>query len=110
MIEVDELHLGDGEVLRPGEVLIVDGKIAEVGERVARPFGARRGRGPAAMPGMIDAFGHLGLEGSAKAPDADFKLARLVEPGDFADRRVARAGVTTVVLTPRGASAQRARR
>jgi hypothetical protein len=54
------------------------------------------------MPGMIDAGGHLGLEGSSKAPSTDFKLARIVGPGDHVDRRVARAGVTTVVLTPRG--------
>ena len=54
------------------------------------------------MPGMIDAYGHLGLNGSGSVPDTDFKLARIVEPGDFADRRVARAGVTTVVMAPRG--------
>jgi hypothetical protein len=31
-------------------------------------------------------------------------MKRLVEPGDFADRRVAKAGVTTVALSPRGVS------
>jgi imidazolonepropionase-like amidohydrolase len=56
------------------------------------------------MPGLVDAFGHLGLEGSDKTPDSDFNLARLLEPGDWTDRRVARAGVTTVVMAPRGSS------
>jgi imidazolonepropionase-like amidohydrolase len=102
VIEVDELYLGDGRVLAPGQVLLLDGRIAEVGRRVAHPPGAVVVRGPAAMPGMIDAGGYLGLEGSSKAPSTDFKLARIVGPGDHVDRRVARAGVTTVVLSPRG--------
>ncbi len=104
VIEVDELHVGDGTVLRPGQALIRDGRILEVGARVSRPGGARVVRGVAAMPGMIDAYGHLGLEGSKKAPSADFQLTRIVEPGDETDRRVARAGVTTVFLGPRGSN------
>lgn len=102
VIEVDELHVGDGQVLAPGQVLIVDGRIAEVSRRVGHPRGAVVVRGRVAMPGMIDATGHLGLEGSSKAAATDFKLARLVGPGDHVDRRVARAGVTTVILAPRG--------
>ena len=102
MLKVESLYLGDGEVLSPGEVLIEDGRIAEVGRRVARPMGCTVVSGYAAMPGMIDAYGHLGLEGSTKTPSTGFKLTRIVEPGDHADRRVARAGVTTVLMTPRG--------
>ena len=102
VLKVESLYLGDGEVLSPGEVLIEDGRIAEVGRRVARPMGCTVVSGYAAMPGMIDAYGHLGLEGSTKTPSTGFKLTRIVEPGDHADRRVARAGVTTVLMTPRG--------
>lgn len=104
VVEVDELHVGDGEVLSPGQVLIVDGKIAEVGRKVGHPAGARTVRGKAAMPGMIDALGHLGLEGSSRVPPTRFELKRLVEPGDRTDERVAKSGVTTVVMSPRGAS------
>ncbi len=102
VIEVSELHVGDGSVLRPGQALIQDGRLVEVGARVSHPAGAKVVRGFAAMPGMIDALGHLGLEGSTKAPAADYKLSRIVEPGDETDRRVALAGVTTVFLGPRG--------
>lgn len=102
VLRVDELHVGDGEVLRDAEVLIENGKIIEVGSRVSRPYGAALVQGRAAMPGMIDTLGHLGLEGSSRTPKTSFKLERLIESGDFADRRVARAGVTTVLLTPRG--------
>lgn len=101
VVEVDELYVGDGEVLSPGQILMEEGRIVEVGRRAAHPLGATVVRGRAAMPGMIDAHGHLGLEGSRQGAKPDFRLRRLLEPGDFADRRVAQAGVTTVVLTPR---------
>jgi imidazolonepropionase-like amidohydrolase len=104
VVEVEELHVGDGAVLSPGELLLVDGKVAEVGRKVGRPSGARTVRGKAAMPGIVDALGHLGLEGSTRVPPTRFELDRLVEPGDLADRRVAKNGVTTVVLSPRGVS------
>lgn len=101
VIAAEEVHLGDGHVLRPGEVLLQDGKIAEIGERVARPRGAVVVRGAAVMPGIVDALGFLGLEGSMRTVGSDFRLSRLLAPGDFADRRVARAGVTTVGLSVR---------
>lgn len=104
VIEVDELHVGDGEVLRPGQILLEDGLIAEVGHRVSHPRGAAVVRGAAAMPGMIDALGYLGLEGSRRVPSTDFALAQIVSPGDELDRRVAQSGVTTVALSPRGSS------
>jgi imidazolonepropionase-like amidohydrolase len=101
---VDELHLGDGTVLAPGEVLMENGKIRAVGRRVGRPAGATVVRGKSAMPGMIDAMSFLGLEGSQRTPGARFALSRILEPGDFTDRRVAQAGVTTVLMSPRGGS------
>jgi imidazolonepropionase-like amidohydrolase len=104
VVRADEVHLGNGEVLSPGEILMEKGRIVAVGRSVGRPAGATVIRGGAAMPGLIDAFGHLGLEGSTRVPATRFELKRLVEPGDFADRRVARAGVTTIVLAPRGFS------
>ncbi len=102
VIDAQEVHLGDGHVLRPGQVLLRDGKIAEVGVRVARPVGARVVRGFAAMPGMIDALGFLGLEGSQQAPATDFSLSKILDAPDHIDREVARSGVTTVVMSPRG--------
>lgn len=104
VLEVEELHVGDGEVLRPGQLLIQDGRIAEVAERVSHPVGARVVRAEAAMPGMIDAFGHLGLEGSKANPATDFDMTSILSPGDAVDRRVASHGITTVVMTPRSAT------
>lgn len=104
VISVDELHVGNGEVHTPGEMLLQNGKIAEVAPRVARPPGAMVVRGKAAMPGMIDAYGHLGTEGSNRAFNTRFETKRILEPGDFADREVAKRGVTTVNLISRSQS------
>ncbi len=106
VIEVDELHVGDGTVLRPGQLLIRGGSIREVAEQVAHPPGAVVVRAAAAMPGMIDALGHLGLEGYRQGFSTRFDLSRLVEPGDATDRAVARKGVTTVNLGSRESSGQ----
>lgn len=102
VIEVDELHVGDGEVLRPGQILVRGSRIVEVGARVSHPRGAVVVRGAAAMPGLIDTYGYLGLEGSEKGFSTRFDLKRIVEPGDETDRHVARlGGVTTVNLGSR---------
>jgi hypothetical protein len=84
--------------------LLDKGRIVEVGSRVSHPSGADVVRGFAAMPGMIDSFGYLGLEGSQRTPDVAFQYAGIVEIGDATDRRVAKAGITTVLLSPRGSS------
>jgi len=104
VVSVDELHLGDGRVLAPGEVLLRDGKIAEVGARVGRPAGTVVVSGAAAMPGMIDSLGFLGLEGSQRPFSSRSDNTRILTPGDRVDRSVARRGVTTVHLASRSVS------
>lgn len=101
VISVDELHVGNGVVHSPGEILVRNGKIAQVAAQVARPAGAAVIRGAAAMPGMIDAYGHLGTEGGRRSFSTRFDLSRILEPGDYADRQVARNGVTTVNMISR---------
>lgn len=103
VISVDALHLGDGHILSPGEVLMSGGRVLEVGTRVSRPVGATVVRGAAAMPGLIDTLGYLGLERSQRAFSTRFDLARMTEPADHIDRVVARAGVTTVNMGSRSA-------
>lgn len=102
VLSVQELHVGDGEVLRPGELLIQNGKITEVAQRVSRPAGAKVVQGYAAMPGAIDVFGFLGMEGANPRYSKSFEMARMVEPGDSVDRLVALAGTTTVNMTAPG--------
>ncbi len=98
-----------GRPIQNGEMLIEDGKIIAVGLTVPHPPGARvLDAGPEAVitPGFIDGHGHLGLEGDRSTPGTEINIARaVVVPGrHFA--KVAAAGVTTIVLSPRGGSAK----
>ncbi|MEM1329279.1 MAG: amidohydrolase family protein [Planctomycetota bacterium] len=103
VIRAERVWIGPGNELANGELLIEDGKITSVGPRVARPRGARLidgGPGSFATPGFIDAFGHLGLMGDENSPGAGVSLSRLLGPDREHERRVAAAGVTTVVQSP----------
>jgi len=55
-------------------------------------------------PGFIDSHGHLGLEGDRTTPGPDVAIARAVVTEQDNFRPVARAGVTTVLMAPVGAS------
>ncbi len=86
-----------------GEVLIEDGRIVAVGTSVPRPPYARViDAGPDAFvtPGFIDAHGHLGLGGDRGAVNLDVRFGPLLGVPDLPEERVARAGVTTVLLSP----------
>ena len=83
----------------PASLLIQNGQIMEVGERVSRPAGAKVVSGYAAMPGAIDVLGHLGMEGASPRYSKSFDMSRMVEPGDSVDKLVALAGTTTVNMT-----------
>jgi imidazolonepropionase-like amidohydrolase len=92
-----------GEALRDGEVLIEDGRIAAVGSSVPHPRGARvidAGPDGVVTPGLIDAYGHLGLSGDRTAAGSDVLLHGLIAREREPWREVARAGVTTVLMAP----------
>lgn len=112
VIRAGSIWLGPGENLRNGEILVVNGKIAEVGPRVARPRGAtviNAGENAFITPGFIDAHGHLGLAGDASPTPANLRLGDLAGVSDELDLRVAAAGITTVMLSPRRPVAQGSR-
>ncbi|MCC6357684.1 MAG: amidohydrolase family protein [Phycisphaerales bacterium] len=107
VIKGGTIWLGTGSVIRDGAVLVEDGKVRAVGQRVPRPYYARViDAGPDAYitPGFIDSHGHLGLEEinlpnerrTVATPDVPIDRVVGAVGADFA--RVARAGVTTVML------------
>jgi imidazolonepropionase-like amidohydrolase len=73
-------------------VLVVDGKIAKIGEALEAPANARVVdlAGKVLLPGLVDAGGRLALE---EAPNA-------LEPGAPSLRRAALCGVTTAYAGP----------
>jgi imidazolonepropionase-like amidohydrolase len=102
VIRAGTVWVGNGEVLRDSSVLVENGKIRAVGQRVPHPPYARlidAGRDAFVSPGFIDAHGHLGLEGDQSAPGAHVGLHRTIGSAGIEFLRVARAGVTTVMLS-----------
>ncbi|MEM9292793.1 MAG: amidohydrolase family protein [Acidobacteriota bacterium] len=61
----DDVHLGTGDILSPGAVVILDGKIAAVGapDALELPAGARTLRAAVVTPGLVDARSVAGLGG-----------------------------------------------
>lgn len=104
-IRADAVWLGDGRIVEKGTLLVVDGRIADVGANVTVPDGTpvveHKG---VVTAGLIALHGYTGgieevLDGTRVAmPDA--RLVYAFDPShyDFEDARA--AGITSVLLTP----------
>ena len=104
VIRAETIWLSPEEAIDDGEILVEDGKIASVGRRVPHPPHSKvvdAGPGSFVVPGFIDSFGHLGLRGDTGAAGTGDRLFRLIGSADEPEHRVARAGVTSQLLTPR---------
>ncbi|MGI8744269.1 MAG: amidohydrolase [Bryobacteraceae bacterium] len=83
-----------------GSVLIRDGKIAEVGEKIAAPAGAQviDGSGQFVMPGIIDCHSHIAAdsinEGSVSVSSM-VGIEDVLNPDDIEIYRAMAGGVTT---------------
>lgn len=110
VIRAGTIHVGDGRVFSPGVLVVVDGKVTEVGEKVAEPAGARTWALDDAVltPGFVDASVVVpGADSSgrsqADAPALDAADAR--SPWDPWLPLVRDEGVVAVCLVPGGAGA-----
>ncbi|MEU6720111.1 amidohydrolase [Nonomuraea sp. NPDC046802] len=104
----------DGDPIDGGTVLIIDGKIAEVGRDVAVPDGVPvvDAAGGWVLPGFVEAHGHLGVYEEAEGwagqdtnEMTDPNGARLraldaINPADLAFADALSGGVTTTVIKP----------
>lgn len=93
-----------------GSVLIRDGKIAEVGEKVLVPPGAQLidAGGQYLMPGIIDSHTHIAMEGTNEASVSISSIARvedILNPGDVSIYRALAGGVTTAHILHGSANA-----
>jgi imidazolonepropionase-like amidohydrolase len=85
-----------------GSILLENGKIAALGERVAAPAGATLidGSGKYVMPGIIDCHSHIAIEGGVN--EGSMSVASMVgipdvlNPEDIQIYRALAGGVTTV--------------
>jgi len=102
VVRAGRVWTGDGPVIHDGSVLVEDGRIVAVGHRVAIPAGARvidAGPDGFVTPGFIDAHGHLGLEGDRTEIGSEVPLHQVVGGVTREFLNVARAGVTSVILS-----------
>lgn len=107
VVRAGTVWINEKQRIRDGSILIEGGKVTAVGHRVPHPPFARvidGGSDAFAAPGFIDAFGHLGFDGDDASTDPDLSPAGLIGVADVMGRRVAGAGVTSVVMSPYKAS------
>ena len=105
-------------ILTPGEILIKDGKIAEIGKKVAIPKGARviNAKGKYIIPGIVDPHSHIGIyswpgtranSDGNEAVDPVTAQMRAIDAINFKDPAIKRAvagGVTTIQILPGSAN------
>ncbi|MEE2882294.1 MAG: amidohydrolase family protein [Planctomycetota bacterium] len=104
VIKASTIWISAEDRIQDGEILIEDGTITAVGRSVPKPPFAKvidAGPGSFVVPGFIDCYGHLGLRGDQGASGTSDRLFRLVGVPDEPELRVARAGVTSQLLTPK---------
>lgn len=107
------LHLGDGTAAFVGDLLIEDGRIAQVGGTIDAPDAEVVDcQGQHLAPGFVDAHVHAGVypEGFAGEPKdlneftrpltPEMRASDAVWPGDVAFVKARAAGVTTVCVLP----------
>lgn len=105
VVKAGTVWVGNGQVVHDGSVLVEDGRVRAVGNRVPHPPFAKvidAGRDGYVVPGFIDAHSHLGLEGDVQPVTPDLSLAATVGVAGREFLRVARSGITTVLLAPYG--------
>ncbi len=102
VVKAGTIWVGNGTILRDASVLIEDGKVRAIGQRVPVPMGAKvidAGSNGFVAPGFIDAHSHLGLEGDRNVAQPDLSIASLLSVAGPEFQRVARAGITTVLVS-----------
>jgi imidazolonepropionase-like amidohydrolase len=94
-----------------GSILIRDGKIAEVGEKVAAPAGARTidASGQYVMPGIIDCHSHIAIDGNVNEQSVSVSsmvdIRDVINPEDIDIYRALAGGVTTANILHGSANA-----
>src|SRR5262245_14296555 len=106
VVKAAKVYTMTGPPLAPGAVHIKDGRIVAVGATVDAPTGVRvvdLGNG-VLMPGLIDAYSSIGIEGGDSESTAEVTPnVRVLDAVDWAAkafRQVRSDGVTAIGLVP----------
>jgi imidazolonepropionase-like amidohydrolase len=96
------LTAGPQGTIEKGTILVKDGKIAAIGDKVELPSGLPviNATGQYVMPGIIDAHSHTAIEGNVNectdAVTAEVRVADVIDQHDVNVYRELAGGVTTV--------------
>src|SRR5271157_3536802 len=94
-----------------GSILVKDGKIAEVGEKVMEPAGAKviDASNQYVIPGIIDCHSHIAVDGSVNEGSVSVSsmvdIKDVINPEDIAIYRALAGGVTTANILHGSANA-----
>jgi imidazolonepropionase-like amidohydrolase len=106
LIRAGKVYTMTGPPLAPGEVLVSNGKIAQVGAKLSAPTGARvmdLGSG-VLLPGLVDAYSHAGIAGSSaemtREITPDYRVLSAVDWRARAFREALTEGTTCLGLAP----------
>src|SRR5436309_3195834 len=96
--------------IKNGSIVVKDGKIVEVGEKVTIPEGAKTidGTGQYVIPGIIDCHSHIagdgGINEGSTSVSSMVDIKDIVNPDDIAIDRALAGGVTTANILHGSAS------
>src|SRR3984893_12192177 len=94
-----------------GSLVVKDGKISEVGEKVMEPSGAKiiDAAGQYVIPGIIDCHSHIGVDGGINEGSVSVSsmvdIRDVINPEDIAIYRALAGGVTTANILHGSANA-----
>ncbi len=103
IIRAGRIYTVTAGTLDDAELLVEDGKIAEIGPSVRHPAGAEVHEAAVVMPGMIDAHTHMALDRSTRGPgpvSAEWKAVEHFDPTDPMIPLALSGGVTSVITRP----------
>ena len=97
-VKADRIIPVAGKEIENGVILIRDGKIEAIGEKIEVPEGATVIEAAVVMPGLVNPYSRTGLAGAGGT--ADQTAAEFLDPLSEGFLAEARAGYTTLVLYP----------
>lgn len=104
-----KIYTMDGAPISPGQVLVVDGKIKAVGEKIelngSSPDVIDLGEGSVLMPGLVDAYSQTplstsGIDEITSEITPDFRVVDSIDWEKSALRRQLHSGTTTMCVCP----------
>lgn len=103
-IKAKHVHTVDGQVFSPGEVLVVDGKIAFVGNSIELSLPAEEVEVDTLIPGLVNASTNYGLSGGeaevSREVTPDFNTLSAVDWRSREFQEALDQGVTTAQVLP----------